>query len=158
MVQPNILNGTLVAADKKIVVDGTHFLQVGALVYRLHKGAVEFLLITSRGTGRWIIPKGWPIPGRTLSQAALQEAYEEAGVRGIAETISIGSYQYTKTDMPNGENGNFTVDVFAVLYSHQEKKWPERGQRIFEWVSPNEAANRVVEPQLKKLLLEYKPR
>ncbi|WP_297327818.1 NUDIX hydrolase [uncultured Bartonella sp.] len=158
MVQPNILNGTLVAADKKIVVYGTHFLQVGALVYRLHKGAVEFLLITSRGTGRWIIPKGWPMPGRTLSQAALQEAYEEAGVRGIAETISIGSYQYTKTDMPNGENGNFTVDVFAVLYSHQEKKWPERGQRIFEWVSPNEAANRVVEPQLKKLLLEYKPR
>lgn len=158
MVLPNVINGNLVAADKKIIVNGTHFLQVAALVYRLQKGSVEFLLITSRGTGRWIIPKGWPMPGRTLSQAALQEAYEEAGVRGIAETISIGSYQYTKTDMPNGENGNFTVDVFAVLYSHQEKKWPERGQRIFEWVTPKEAANRVIEPQLKKLLLEYRPR
>ena len=158
MVQAADINGTLVAADKKIVVDGDHFLQVAALVYRLQKGAVEFLLITSRGTGRWIIPKGWPMPGRTLSQAALQEAYEEAGVRGIAEIASIGSYQYTKTDMPGGENGNFSVDVFAVLYSHQEKKWPERGQRIFEWVSPEEAAHRVVEPQLKKLLLDYRPR
>ena len=60
--------------------------------------------------------------------------------------------------MPGGENGNFSVDVFAVLYSHQEKKWPERGQRIFEWVTPEEAAHRVVEPQLKKLLLDYRPR
>ncbi|OLY45416.1 8-oxo-dGTP pyrophosphatase MutT, NUDIX family [Bartonella apis] len=157
MTQSTEIDGTLVAAERKIVVDGNHFLQVGALVYRLQKKSVEFLVITSRGTGRWIIPKGWPMPGRTLSQAALQEAYEEAGVRGIAETASIGSYQYTKTDMPGGENGDFTVDVFAVLYSHQEKKWPERGQRIFEWVSPEEAAHRVGEPQLKKLLLDYRP-
>ncbi|WP_297322161.1 NUDIX hydrolase [uncultured Bartonella sp.] len=147
-----------IAADKKIVVDGTRLLQVGALVYRLKNGNVEFLLITSRGTKRWIIPKGWPMPGRTLSQAALQEAYEEAGVRGIVEIKSIGSYEYVKADIPAGENGNFSVDVFAVLYSYQEKKWPERGQRIFEWVTPQEAANRVIEPQLKNLLLQYRPR
>ena len=75
---------------------------MGALVYRLKNDAVEFLLITSRGTGRWIIPKGWPMPGRTLAQAALREAYEEAGIRGIVETSSIGSYQYYKCDMPAG--------------------------------------------------------
>lgn len=151
----NIVNN--VALDKKIIVNGSQFLQVGALVYRLKNDAVEFLLITSRGTGRWIIPKGWPMPGRTLAQAALREAYEEAGIRGIVETSSIGSYQYYKYDMPVGENGNFNVDVFAVLYSHQEKKWPERGQRIFEWVTPQEAAKRVSEPQLKEILLNFEP-
>lgn len=149
--------GNNVAHDKKIIVNGTQFLQVGALVYRLKEEAVEFLLITSRGTGRWIIPKGWPMPGKTLAQAALREAYEEAGIRGIVEISSIGAYQYCKYDMPAGENGNFSVDVFAVLYSHQEKKWPERGQRIFEWVTPQEAGNRVSEPQLKDILLNYRP-
>lgn len=157
MTDTSDINGAKVAADKKIIVNGTHLLQVGALVYRLQNGKVEFLLITSRGTGRWIIPKGWPMPGKTLSQAALQEAYEEAGVRGIVETKAIGSYQYVKADVPAGENGKFSVDVFAVLYSHQEKKWPERGQRIFEWVPPDEAANRVIEPELKNLLLQYRP-
>lgn len=151
------MNGSSIAQDKKITVDGDHLLQVGALVYRIQNGLIQFLLITSRGTGRWIIPKGWPMPGRTLAQAALREAYEEAGIRGIAETNALGTYQYVKLDVADGENGNFSVDVFAVLYSHQEKKWPERGQRIFEWVSPSEAADRVVETQLKNILLTYKP-
>ncbi|EJF88864.1 NUDIX hydrolase [Bartonella tamiae] len=146
-----------IANDKRIIVDGDRFLQVGGLVYRINENNVEYLTITSRGTGRWIIPKGWPIPGMTLPQAALREAYEEAGIRGIVKKSSLGSYHYTKLDLPPGENGNFKVYVYAIYYSHQEKKWPERGQRIFEWVSPQVAAKRVAEPQLKDILLKYNP-
>lgn len=146
-----------VAMTKIVPADDGHLLQVAALVYRPHGEKIEFLLITSRGTGRWILPKGWPMPGRTSAQAALREAYEEAGVRGTAQTHAIGSYEYKKFDLPEGQN-LFTVDVFPVLFSHQEKKWPEKQQRQFEWVSPEEAAKRVDETELKDLLLEFAPR
>ncbi|MCZ2204270.1 NUDIX hydrolase [Bartonella sp. A05] len=151
------INGTDIAYDKRILINNTHFLQVGALVYRVKSENIEFLLITSRGSGRWIIPKGWPIPGKTLSQTALQEAFEEAGIRGIVETSPIGTYEYEKLDLPIVKNGKFCVYVFSVLYSHQEKKWPEQNQRIYEWVTASEAAKRVDEQQLRKILLYYKP-
>lgn len=145
-----------VAMTKIVPVDDEHLLQVAALVYRVKGAKTEILLITSRGTGRWILPKGWPMPGRTSAQAALREAYEEAGVRGTAETHAFGSYEYKKYDLPEGEN-LFTVDVFPILFSHQEKKWPEKQQRQYEWVSPEEAARRVDESELKTLLLKFAP-
>lgn len=95
------------------------------------------------------------MPGKTLAEAALQEAYEEAGVRGIIETRPIGHYVYEKSDMPEGRNGPFGVDVFAVAFSHQEKEWPERKKRIFAWMTPAEAAARVNEPELKQIFLEF---
>ncbi|PRD41113.1 DNA mismatch repair protein MutT [Phyllobacterium phragmitis] len=129
--------------------------QVAALVYRYHDGRLEVLLITSRRTGRWVLPKGWPQVGRTLSQAALREAYEEAGVRGAVATRPLGSYAYEKTDLPPEANSAFTVDVFSVRFSHQEKKFPERGEREDEWVTPEEAAERVDEPELKSILRTF---
>ena len=70
--------------------------QFGALVYRVHNGKTQVLLITSRGTKRWIIPKGWPMSGMTAPQAAAQEAWEEGGVRGKPHDLPIGFYSYTK--------------------------------------------------------------
>lgn len=147
---------TTIIENKKINLSNDRLLQVGALVYRMNEGKVEILLITSRSTKRWIIPKGWPMPGKTLAQAALREAYEEAGVRGAVTAMPIGRYNYEKTDVPLNV-GQFSVDVFSVLYSHQEKKWPERGQRVFEWVNREEAALRVDEPGLKAIFLSFAP-
>ncbi|RCS24529.1 NUDIX domain-containing protein [Phyllobacterium salinisoli] len=129
--------------------------QVAALVYRHHDDRLEVLLITSRGTGRWILPKGWPQVGRTLPQAALREAYEEAGVRGSVSTRVIGSYAYEKTDLPPKTNRGFMVDVFPVHFSHQEKNFPERGERHGEWMTPEEAAERVDEVDLKGILRAF---
>src|SRR5271167_3938896 len=71
--------------------------QYGALPYRVTgTRGIEFLLITSRETGRWIIPKGWPIEGMKPAKSAAREAYEEAGVRGIVSTMPIGNYSYEK--------------------------------------------------------------
>ncbi|OPB29691.1 NUDIX hydrolase [Bartonella sp. WD12.1] len=151
------MNGADIAHSKYILVDGARFLQVGALVYRIKNGNLEFLLITSRGSGRWIIPKGWPIPKKSFSQAVLQEAFEEAGVRGAVGTFPVGTYEYEKLDLPIEKNSKFCVYVFSVLYSYQEKKWPEQSQRMYEWVTVSEAVKRVNEPQLKEILLHYKP-
>lgn len=146
---------SMTITQKKLLVDDSRYLQVAALVYRISQGTPEYLIVTSRGTRRWIIPKGWPIPKKTLSQAALKEANEEAGVRGVVLTNEIGSYHYEKTDSPMGEKRFFKVNVFAVYFSHQEETWLEHNQRIFEWVSPEQAAERVQETELKKILLNF---
>ncbi|WP_455482515.1 NUDIX hydrolase [Bartonella sp. B35(2025)] len=139
------------------MLNNMRFLQVGALIYRIKNENLEFLLITSRRSGRWIIPKGWPIPKKSFLQAALQESFEEAGVRGVIETSPIGTYEYEKLDPPIGKNGKFCVYVFAMQYLYQEKKWPEQNHRVHEWVTALEAVRRVNESQLKEILLHYKP-
>jgi len=155
-------------AQKRITLDNGRLLQVGALVYRpvaqdrfyplkSPSTGYEILLITSRGSGRWILPKGWPMPGRTLAAAALREAYEEAGIRGLSHEQPCGSYSYDKKDMPVGENNRFQVAVFAVFYQRQKKRWPEKQQRAFEWLAPAEAAERVEEAGLKEILLHFTP-
>jgi len=155
-------------ANKRITLDNGRLLQVGALVYRpaspasladspLKQRNYEVLLITSRRTGRWIIPKGWPMRGRTLAQAALIETYEEAGIRGISDEKMCGHYHYAKNDMPMGENNRFHVVVFPVLYQRQAKRWPEQSERRVEWMSPAAAAARVEESGLKKILKRFAP-
>jgi len=116
-------------AKKRITLDNDRLLQVGTLIYRPCAAdnlddpptKYEILLITSRGSGRWIIPKGWPMKGHNLPQAAIIEAYEEAGIRGEIHQATIGSYHYKKKDMLAGENNRFEVLVFALLYQCQKK-------------------------------------
>jgi 8-oxo-dGTP pyrophosphatase MutT (NUDIX family) len=71
--------------------------QYAALPYR-HKGkfSTEVLLVTSRDTGRWIIPKGWPLKGKAPHKAAAREAREEAGVVGKINRRAIGAFSYRK--------------------------------------------------------------
>lgn len=143
----------IIATNKRILTTEGRLLQVAALVYRNTPSSTEILLITSRGTGRWVIPKGWPKAGKALHEMAVREAFEEAGVRGTANPDPIGQFDYMKYDLPPEAIPSFTVNVYAVEFERMAKKWPERGQRISEWVSPYEAAKRVDEPELKKLLL-----
>ncbi|MBV2144501.1 NUDIX hydrolase [Falsochrobactrum sp. TDYN1] len=142
----------LIAKEKRILTPSGRLQQVAALVYRYESNALKILLITSRGTGRWVIPKGWPQVGCTLAETAACEAYEEAGVRGDISQHPIGSFDYSKSDLPPERLNQFTVAVFALHYSQQAKDWPEREQRVCEWVCPYEAAKRVDEAELKHIM------
>lgn len=71
--------------------------QYAALPYRVQrKDELYMLLVTSRDTGRWVIPKGWPIKNRKPHRAATLEAFEEAGVIGMAEKRPIGTYELAR--------------------------------------------------------------
>jgi len=150
-------SGDGIVQHKHILLETGRLLQVGALVYRHEGSEIQFLLITSRGTGRWIIPKGWPMRGRALARAALREAYEESGIRGKLDGTSCGRYDYEKHDMAAGANNRLTVEVYSVSYTQQKKKWPEKCERSLAWVSKDEAVERVYEKGLKKILKDFHP-
>jgi 8-oxo-dGTP pyrophosphatase MutT (NUDIX family) len=153
----NIAYQNELVTAKRIELPNGRVRQVAALVYRIKKQTPEILLITSRGTGRWVLPKGWPQVGKTFAQSAEAEAYEEAGVRGEVSPLSMGTYTYEKSDMCEGAIGDFLVDVFPMKFLHQEKKWPERGERRLEWCSLEESASRIEEPDLKTLITDFNP-
>ncbi|MBS0411067.1 MAG: NUDIX hydrolase [Proteobacteria bacterium] len=128
-------------------------LQYAALPYRLSgPGEVEILLITSRETRRWVIPKGWPMKGKKPHAAAAKEALQEAGVVGKIEKRAIGGYDYIKR-LKNGAPLACTVEVFPMKVEHQRKRWRERGQRVIHWFSATEAAGLVDEEGLGALIL-----
>ena len=124
-------------------------IQVGALCLDPATGHV--LLITSRGTGRWIIPKGWPIPNLSLSASALQEAWEEAGVQGLVDPREIGRYGYDKHRRLRPSVA-VEVRVFPIAVTRLATTYPEAAQRARIWLPPPEAAGRVAEPELQALL------
>lgn len=134
------------------------FAQVGALPYRVGKkdGVVEVLLITSRDTGRWVIPKGWGMKNKTDAQAAAVEAEEEAGVKGSVGKRPVGVYHYSKT-MKSGAQATCLVTVYPLAVKRYLKKWKEQGQRHLQWFSPEEAATKVAEPELAALIAAFKP-
>lgn len=125
--------------------------QVAALVWRKAGEEPEILLVTSRISGHWLLPKGWPMEGKSAAESALQEAFEEAGVWGGCDDQPVGSYGYRKV-LTGGAALNCTVDVFAVEAVRVLAHWPEREQRRREWVTLAEAAARVMEPDLAKFL------
>lgn len=124
-------------------------MQVAALC--LDEGSGQVLLVTSRGTGRWIVPKGWPMPGRTLAGAAMQEAWEEAGARGHAAGVEIGRYRYDK-DQDAGFAIPVEVRVFPMYVESLAEDYPESDQRHRRWFAPHEAARMVSEPGLRRIL------
>lgn len=115
---------------------------------------VEFLLVTSRGTGRWVLPKGWPEGAETLAMAAQREAREEAGVRGKPGEGEIGRFYYHKLD-GTGVEWPCEVAVVPLEVTEERAKWPERKQRTRQWFSPAEAAAAVKEPDLGELLIRF---
>ena len=127
-------------------------LQVAALCYRGKGDDMEVLLVTSRDTGRWIIPKGWPINGLDTCEAALQEAWEEAGVRDSKTTSQpIGTYTYDKI-MRAGLPVPVETLVYPVNVKELSSEFPEAGERQRQWVKPEAAADLVKEGELKEIL------
>jgi 8-oxo-dGTP pyrophosphatase MutT (NUDIX family) len=131
-------------------------MQVAALCWRRSKKGIRILLVTSRDTGRWVIPKGWPMRRRTDSEAAAREAYEEAGVRGTVSTRSIGLYLYAKV-LNDGRRARLAVRVFPLEVHELLRRYPETGQRRSKWYSPERAAAKVAEPSLRALIRGFDP-
>ena len=131
--------------------------QFAALCYRINNDRPEILLITSRGSRRWIVPKGWPMDNKTPAQAALQEAWEEAGVQGKAYERCLGLFSYAKA-----LDSKTTLPCVALVYPVKVKsltaKFPEAGQRRVKWFSPKKAAAKVDEPELAQILKTFDPK
>jgi len=129
-------------------------LQVAALCCRTESGSTKVLMITSRDTGRWIVPKGWLIEGKNAAQAVLEEAWEEAGVkRARIKPESVGTYHYEKR-LDDGYAAPVEVQVFRLDVESLADIYPESRERARLWLEPATAADRVDEPELKALLLQ----
>lgn len=124
--------------------------QVAALPIDIGKnGQVYVLLVTSRETKRWVIPKGWPSRKLSDARAAAREARQEAGVTGKIERKSIASYSYRKI-LPVGSR-LIDVDVYPLWVKKELKRWSEQDERTRIWAMFEEAAKLVREPGLQRL-------
>ena len=130
--------------------------QVAAVpVRRKDGGELMVLLVTSRETRRWIIPKGWPWSDAPHHESAAAEAWEEAGVRGRIVADALGTYTYDKRR--DGILLTVQVSVYLLEVTEEERTWPEMDERERAWFSPAAAAEAVIEPELKALLRTLEP-
>lgn len=132
--------------------DGKPLRQAAAAVFRGEADQRELLLITSRDTGRWIVPKGWIENDEDGPDAALREAWEEAGVIGeLVSPSPAGHYRYLK-QRPRRGDALCDVDVYVVNLKEEKKRWPEKSERTRQWFPVTEAISLVDEPGLKDLI------
>jgi 8-oxo-dGTP pyrophosphatase MutT (NUDIX family) len=127
-------------------------LQFAALPWRIGEGGLrEVMLLTSRETHRWVVPKGWPMKGRKPAEVASQEAYEEAGLIGrMVGKRPLGSFHYEKRLAKKAIVCE--VQVFLFRVERQLDDWPEKGQRECRWFDANEAVALVEESGLAEIL------
>ncbi|MBY3246083.1 NUDIX hydrolase [Rhizobium laguerreae] len=137
---------------------GAFLQQYGAVCFRYlgDEDKVEILLVTSRQSRRWVIPKGWPMRRKKPFETAATEALEEAGVQGSVRKKPIGRYTYLKELGPDVVSPCM-VDLFQLEVKSLTDDFKERGERALVWVSPDEAARRVRELELKSLLVSFRP-
>ena len=126
--------------------------QIAALPIRWDEaGKLRVLMITSRDTGRWVIPKGWIIAGLEPWDAAAVEALDEAGAEGRVSSVQLGVYTYDKV-LDGGASIKCEVRVFPMLVGKLKRDWKERSERTRRWFTPKAAAKRVAEPDLAGLI------
>ncbi|NJC41792.1 8-oxo-dGTP pyrophosphatase MutT (NUDIX family) [Brevundimonas alba] len=130
--------------------------QVAALPWRHGAGGVEILLVTSRETRRWVTPKGGRMSGKTDAEAAAQEALEEAGIEGVVSDKPIGTFRYLKV-LKRRASRWCVVSLYGLEVTAEHGDWQERDERERVWVSREEAASRVDEPDLKALIASFDP-
>jgi 8-oxo-dGTP pyrophosphatase MutT (NUDIX family) len=129
-------------------------IQYAALPYRIEARQVRILLITSRETRRWVIPKGWPMAGLKPQDAAAVEASEEAGLIGSIDDTPLGSYRYLKR-LKRDQTLAVQVIVFPLRVEGQVATWKEQGQRTYRWFAYRRAASLVAEPSLRRLIRDF---
>jgi 8-oxo-dGTP pyrophosphatase MutT (NUDIX family) len=127
--------------------------QVAALPWR-RTDRLEIMLVSSRESRRWIIPKGWPMAGRRACAAAAIEALEEAGLLGAIEETPLGHFNYSKK-FARGKPAPCRVEVFALRVVRQRARWPEKHQRETRWFPAREAAQIVSDPGLGDLIRRF---
>lgn len=135
--------------------DRTSDIQYAALPYRIGPAGCEIMLITSRGTKRWVIPKGWPMAGKKPYKLAEIEAFQEAGVKGIAGKKPIGIYPYTKV-LPDGTDRLCFVEVYPLRVTLETPGWREKAERKRAWFRPDVAARLVDEGVLAHIIGEWR--
>lgn len=128
--------------------------QVAALPWRRTEEGLEVLLVTSRGGGRWVLPKGWPQTRELAHEAAAREAAEEAGVTGFTARRAIGCFYYAKA-LPTGMRWRCEVLVFPMKVDRIADEWPEHQQRTRRWFAPRDAARLVDERDLGELIAGF---
>jgi 8-oxo-dGTP pyrophosphatase MutT (NUDIX family) len=129
--------------------------QSGALPLRFkRRKKAEVLLVTGRRSGRWMIPKGWPMPGKSLADSAAQEAFEEAGIKGKVHPKPIGIFRHVKQHLLFGRM-EVEIHVHVLKVERELKDWPERGERARKWFPFDEAAAQVDSDELRKLIVRY---
>ena len=126
--------------------------QSGVIPFRLEKGKVQILLVTSRSRKRWVIPKGIIEPDLSPQESAQKEAYEEAGVSGKICGEAVGTSTY------NQWGGPCTVKVFLLEVEKTLEDWSESYFRTREWMSVEEAVKRVDETELKEIIRDFIPK
>jgi len=125
--------------------------QFAALPFAEIEGEVRVLLVTSRETRRWVLPKGWAEEGLTPAELAAKEAFEEAGALGSVVSEAIGAYRYSKR-LKTGQELWCEVGVYPLHVEQLLGEWPEAHQRERRWFSPAQAAEQVQEEDLAALL------
>ena len=135
---------------------GNSRVQCAALPWRRGPNGVEVLLVTSRETRRWVIPRGGREALESPSKAAAREAFEEAGVKGKVRRLPIGVYEFDKR-LKTGRLQRILVTVYSLAVKRELHIWPERRERERLWMTPQAAAERVDEPELKILLAQFNP-
>lgn len=129
--------------------------QVAALCYRKKDGRKEVLLITTLGTGRWMLPKGWPMDGKSAAEAARIEAWQEAGVKTArVGRKPVGEFDYVKHH-DDGLEQPCSARVYPLKVKEYVEDYPEAGQRKRQWVPLETAADLVEEDSLKELLRAF---
>lgn len=133
--------------------------QIAALPLRWNDDAVEVLMITSRDTGRWVVPKGWTMKGVKPWAAAAIEAMEEAGAKGHIAREIFGTYRYDKI-LDDGGAQPCNVRVYPMVVDRLKPDWKEKDERRRKWFPLSDAARLVDEPELALMLkrLSVKPK
>ncbi len=125
--------------------------QSAVLPYRWRNGRLEVLLITSRDSGRWVVPKGHVAPDMEPRESAVKEAHEEAGISGKVAKNSIGRYFYRKADLKR--RVICAVDLFPMQVTRIDADWPEKADRRRQWMALDAAAECVAEAKLRELIM-----
>jgi 8-oxo-dGTP pyrophosphatase MutT (NUDIX family) len=138
--------------------------QSGALPWRLKRGKkaekgekaekAEVLLVTGRRSGRWMIPKGWPVEGKSMADSAAQEAFEEAGIKGKVDPEPIGTFRHIKQHLLLGRL-EVDIQVHPMAVKRELGDWPERGERTRKWFRVEDAAERVDSEELRTLIVKF---
>lgn len=131
-------------------------LQFAVLPWRISdRGTREVLLLTSRETHRWVVPKGWPMKGREPAEVASREAYEEAGLIGqVVGRRPLGNFHYEKR-LAKKKAVICEVRIYLFRVEQQLDDWPERGERERKWFDADEAVTLVEEGGLAEIMARF---
>jgi 8-oxo-dGTP pyrophosphatase MutT (NUDIX family) len=130
--------------------------QYAALPWRRSDIGLEIMLITSRETRRWVLPKGWGHKGEPPIIAAARETLEETGATGRVDPTALGDYRYDKL-MKSGRVRKLKVTVYGLEVLHEHDEWPEMAVRQKLWIRAAEGAELVDEPELRVLIAQFAP-